>query len=281
MLENERKKLIKSEVAHLFNTSKETLRHYEKKGLLKPEINDANYRLYDVEEMKRLRQIFWLRDLGLSLGEQESILNTPITKEKYIEILEEQNGYLTEKIKHLIEKQQLVDQLLFLLDTDTQKVSFQLKQLPSRQFYSFNPFIVDIEESIKDFYDAFKDLIENDLYSERVLYSQYDYRQLENFELKQSNVCIEFDDPDLGLERKIEGVQVLQLEAGLYLSVFFIFRLGDFETLSHLKDEIDTYVAQEELKIVDFTVIETEHPELSVTLEEGVSIYEMQLKVIC
>ena len=42
-------KLSIGEVARLFNISKDTLRYYDKIGILKPEVNKENgYRFYDI-----------------------------------------------------------------------------------------------------------------------------------------------------------------------------------------------------------------------------------------
>ena len=58
------------EFARMMRVSKDTLFHYDKIGLLKPEIVKANgYRYYSVYQADLLEAIFMLRDLGMPLKE--------------------------------------------------------------------------------------------------------------------------------------------------------------------------------------------------------------------
>lgn len=58
------------EFARMMRISKDTLFHYDKIGLLKPEIVKANgYRYYSVYQADLLEAIFMLRDLGMPLKE--------------------------------------------------------------------------------------------------------------------------------------------------------------------------------------------------------------------
>jgi DNA-binding transcriptional MerR regulator len=48
-----------------------TLHHYHKIGLLEPcDISDAGYRLYGNEELERLQQILFYRELDFSLKDR-------------------------------------------------------------------------------------------------------------------------------------------------------------------------------------------------------------------
>ena len=54
----------------------QTLRLYEREGLLKPSRSEGNTRLYTVEDLERLEVILHLtRDLGVNLAGVEIILN--------------------------------------------------------------------------------------------------------------------------------------------------------------------------------------------------------------
>ncbi|MDI6505055.1 MerR family transcriptional regulator [Bacillus wiedmannii] len=44
-------KLTKSDVIKIFNTTKETLRFYEEKGLVQPKVGKNKYRFYGNEEL--------------------------------------------------------------------------------------------------------------------------------------------------------------------------------------------------------------------------------------
>jgi MerR family transcriptional regulator/heat shock protein HspR len=65
-----------SSVAEQYEIHPQTLRLYEREGLLKPSRSDGNTRLYTAEDLERLEVILHLtRDLGVNLAGVEIILN--------------------------------------------------------------------------------------------------------------------------------------------------------------------------------------------------------------
>jgi MerR family transcriptional regulator/heat shock protein HspR len=65
-----------SSVAEQYEIHPQTLRLYEREGLLKPSRSDGNTRLYTGEDLERLEVILHLtRDLGVNLAGVEIILN--------------------------------------------------------------------------------------------------------------------------------------------------------------------------------------------------------------
>jgi len=65
-----------SSVAKMYGIHPQTLRLYEREGLLKPSRSEGNTRLYSAEDLKRLEIILNLiRDLGVNLAGVEVILN--------------------------------------------------------------------------------------------------------------------------------------------------------------------------------------------------------------
>jgi len=65
-----------SAIAEQYQIHPQTLRLYEREGLLKPSRSDGNTRLYSDEDMERLEVILKLtRDLGVNLAGVEIILN--------------------------------------------------------------------------------------------------------------------------------------------------------------------------------------------------------------
>ena len=65
-----------SAVAKKFNIHPQTLRLYEREGLLKPSRTDGNTRLYSEEDLEQLEIILSLtRELGVNLAGVEIILN--------------------------------------------------------------------------------------------------------------------------------------------------------------------------------------------------------------
>jgi MerR family transcriptional regulator/heat shock protein HspR len=65
-----------SAVAEMFEIHPQTLRMYEREGLLKPSRSEGNTRLYEDSDIERLEIILSLtRDLGVNLAGVEIILN--------------------------------------------------------------------------------------------------------------------------------------------------------------------------------------------------------------
>jgi MerR family transcriptional regulator/heat shock protein HspR len=65
-----------SSVAKMYGLHPQTLRLYEREGLLKPSRSEGNTRLYSAEDLKRLEIILNLiRDLGVNLAGVEVVLN--------------------------------------------------------------------------------------------------------------------------------------------------------------------------------------------------------------
>ncbi|HPW18961.1 MAG TPA: helix-turn-helix transcriptional regulator [Candidatus Aminicenantes bacterium] len=65
-----------SSVAEMYDIHPQTLRLYEREGLLQPSRSEGNTRLYSDEDLRRLEVILNLiRDLGVNLAGVEVILN--------------------------------------------------------------------------------------------------------------------------------------------------------------------------------------------------------------
>ncbi|MEO6306134.1 MAG: MerR family transcriptional regulator, partial [Bacteroidia bacterium] len=71
-------KISVNKLAKLAGVSVRTLHHYDKIGLLKPSVRtDSNYRYYGKEELLRLQQILFYKELDLSLTQIAEILDDP------------------------------------------------------------------------------------------------------------------------------------------------------------------------------------------------------------
>ena len=80
-----------SAVADYYGVHQQTLRLYEREGLLKPSRSDGNVRLYTDEDVERLEVILKLtRDLGVNLAGVEIILNM---REKMDQMQQEFNRF--------------------------------------------------------------------------------------------------------------------------------------------------------------------------------------------
>ena len=66
------------EVSRLAGVSIRTLRYYDEIGLLKPaRVTEAGYRLYDDQELEKLQEILFYKELEIPLSDIKKIMGTP------------------------------------------------------------------------------------------------------------------------------------------------------------------------------------------------------------
>ncbi len=88
-----------SVVAEQFDIHPQTLRLYEREGLLKPSRTDGNTRMYTDTDMERLEVILSLtRDLGVNLAGVEIILNMRVKMEEMQAQMRQFVGYVNENL---------------------------------------------------------------------------------------------------------------------------------------------------------------------------------------
>ena len=74
--------MTRGEVADKADVNPETLRYYERKGLIpKPPRSDGGFRLYDESYVDRLRFIQRAKDLGFTLAEIKDLLDLRVGEE--------------------------------------------------------------------------------------------------------------------------------------------------------------------------------------------------------
>lgn len=97
-----------SEVAKLSGVTVRTLHYYDEIGLLKPsKTTEAGYRMYSIEDLEKLQQILFFRELDFPLNEIKKIMINP----NYDKI-----EALNKHKELLIEKRKRIDGLITLID---------------------------------------------------------------------------------------------------------------------------------------------------------------------
>ena len=105
-----------SEIEKLIGISKQTIRFYEKEGLISPKRNRENqYREYDEQDIRQLKLIYVLRKTGLSIIEIKKVLDGEITMAAAVNA----------RRKELLEERKEQDELLdFCNDLKMQSVEW-------------------------------------------------------------------------------------------------------------------------------------------------------------
>lgn len=90
-------KVTVKELSHIANVTIKTLYHYHKIGLLVPkEISEAGYRYYGADELKRLQEILFYKELDIPLSEIKRLLDEDADRTG---TLEKQKKLFEKKIK--------------------------------------------------------------------------------------------------------------------------------------------------------------------------------------
>ena len=109
-------------VAERYNVHPQTLRLWEREGLLQPSRSRGNTRLYDEQTCERLESILTLtRDLGVNLAGVDIILNL----KEQIRRLQKENELMGNLIRRTVQKHSEVPRFhsLVKVETTTLKVS--------------------------------------------------------------------------------------------------------------------------------------------------------------
>ena len=89
-----------SVAARLLEVHPQTLRYYERAGVLKPTRSSGKIRLYSQREIERLRKIMYWTELGVNLAGAETIIN--LTEQ--LETLRQQSKQREEQLLAEIEQ---------------------------------------------------------------------------------------------------------------------------------------------------------------------------------
>ena len=104
------------DLAKQLNITTRTIRYYDQKGLVKPSrVSESGYRLYSNEQIKQLKLIIFLKELGFSLKDIQKILEDK-NGDKLIDLLlkdqlkrnKEETRKLEEQNKKIIQLQQVL-----------------------------------------------------------------------------------------------------------------------------------------------------------------------------
>lgn len=81
-----------SQIAKLLNLSPNTLRNWEKKGLITPQRSDGNQRLYSKQDLYRIRYILYLnRERKIPMTDIHKFLDNPVNEPIYMKQEENEN----------------------------------------------------------------------------------------------------------------------------------------------------------------------------------------------
>ena len=115
-----------------------TLRYYDEIGILKPaRISSSGYRIYGEEEVNKLQQILFYRELGVSLDRIKEIVNSPSF---------DSTSALREHREKLLKKRKQLDVLIANVDKTIALEEGRIEMTDIEKFEGFKKKIIDDNE---------------------------------------------------------------------------------------------------------------------------------------
>lgn len=143
-----KEKFLIGELSKIFNISTDTLRYYDKIGLLKPDYDEVNrYRYYSIEKFFVLSRILFLKNLDISLEDIKKYLNNQNT-DHLLMLLKNGEAELDNEINRLVNLKRKIKNKIELIEGANQFINeIRVERLPERWGV-----FVDIE-NIEDSYE--------------------------------------------------------------------------------------------------------------------------------
>lgn len=125
-------------MAKMAGVSARTLRYYDEIGILKPaRINSSGYRIYGQQEVDRLQQILFYRELGLSLESIKDIVTAPSF---------DSINALREHREKLLEKREQLDLLIANVEKTIAFAEGRITMTDEEKFEGFKRKMIDDNE---------------------------------------------------------------------------------------------------------------------------------------
>ena len=128
VIQNKKEYLTVNEMASLCNVSIATLKHYERKGLIKPDRVDERtlYRYYSIYQYERIETIRELRELGIPIATIKEYL-TDRNVNKSLLILKDRYETVKTDIKELLELRHSIRKQIQLLENCSNIGNFPIR----------------------------------------------------------------------------------------------------------------------------------------------------------
>lgn len=126
------------ELGKMAGVSTRTLRYYDEIGILKPaRINPSGYRIYGSNEVDRLQQILFYRELGLNLEDIRQILSSPSFDEVKA---------LREHREKLLQQRKRIDLLIANVEKTIARKEGKITMTDHEKFEGFKKKLIDENE---------------------------------------------------------------------------------------------------------------------------------------
>ncbi|MFE4712676.1 MerR family transcriptional regulator [Paenibacillus sp. NPDC056722] len=262
-----------NEISKLYGIGVDSLRYYEKLGLLVPRRDDNGYRLYSLQDIYKLNIIRDLRELDFTIPQIKSYLDQQ-SVENTLELLHTEQEMINERVAKLETTQRIIQSRIKVL-TDAQQIQtgiFSIKTYPDRPCLQLNTRITRDEEmdyAIKKLHQKHKSHIldlGNQLYGASVSLEELKHGLRDVF----NSVFFIFDPDEAG---KIDYDYILP--AGDYLSFYY---RGNYRQSHEKMLEVVAHADEKGLRILGdpFEIYEIDNRDTIITEQ---FLTEIQLRI--
>lgn len=260
---------MKNEIAKILGLNKSTVRYYEQLGLISPEINENRYRKYGIEELKKLSQIIFLRELGFSIEVICGILNENSCDP--IELLIDKKKYI-EQIIHLHKKNiDNINDIIFYNQRYEKKINHQLSNYQNRYLYS----IKGNKEVFSDLFIHNVDFFEsNSLKFGNWFIKGLDADSFFNGDISDFREYIEISNFNKSRHKNIEFIP-----GGKYLDVNFTFEDDDQFEWGDIIQKTKKILVSESLKKRNQIILFYNRDNLNLNFESNKRVISIQIPV--
>lgn len=234
------------EVSKLHNVSIQTLRHYDKIGLLKPAfVNETSkYRYYSLKDFIMLDFIKQCKAMGLTLDEIKELVSHHTSLEAILETLSKQKEIIAMKIRELESIQShigiLEDKIQTVLEDGINHVV--IKSCEEHRFLKYNNTRRFTEEFEIKLIKTLREIEKKYGTSHKELAFSIPYKKFEEKkELIYDHMMI-----NCGTIYEIDGQEEVVLPKGNYLTIHFD---DDFKDISAYYEKLLDYIKKYNLKV--------------------------------
>lgn len=259
-----------NEISKLYGIGVDSLRYYERLGILRPRRDVNGYRLYSLKEMYKLNIIRDLRRLDFSMAQikeylaDQSVANT-------LELLRREQALLAERLRELLTREELIKERIAVLDNarNIRTGVFTVKDLPDRFCVRLSEHIARDEEmdfAVKKLHRQHEEKIRD--FGNQIIGA---FPSMENLRNGISNV---YEAVFFILERRSPDYDFI-LPAGEYLSYFYG---GGYGQNAKRMEELLAYAKEEGLRLSGepFEMYEIDNRD---TVREEEFLTEIQVRV--
>lgn len=202
------------EIANLFDISPETLRYYERAGIISINKNKKNgYRSYSYEDIVILMDILFFRKLDVPLKDIDEIIKTKNLKE-IIMLLNAKQRLLSRKIDEIQHQQEILAKVVEQYEASVNHIGqFKLVSTPNFKFKIMGVHDNDLFTLINNLKKIDKHSIHTIEYL--LLITEEDLQQNTNFNSIKFGIFI--DNDDYTLVERLKSLGLSNMDEGEYL----------------------------------------------------------------